>query len=431
MKKILLILSSSFSFMNAQLNYAGEINPLVMTRTSDQSQINLPFRLLSLDVGYTMGAIDIKTVSSVEHRYDKSESVYDLREVYLAYYPDWGEVKIGKQIHAWGAADGNNPTDNLNPYDYYHFFQPGTGQKIGTMSMATKLYFGNYQIEGVFIPKYKTNRMPFGEKDFPLVIIEEPKIDYPVDDELEFGIRIQTTVGESDFGLSIFSGNDRTPSVLTITPTIDNSGQRRIIPQLGYRTTTVWGLDFVTFAGDFTVRGEGAIFKTKTPLLKLNLFKISDNLYEFHQEVVYSQYVLQVEYTTEADIIISAQFIGSNVMKENYDWYHSLSRELVDFPVGEFHAGMGTPFALFAEKAILINSSTVFMDDRLEIKGTAMVNLDETGYMISTSLGYSPWINWKFEMGLLHFIGDKNDVENAFTLMEDFSHLRVGMFYNF
>lgn len=431
MKKILLILSSSFSFMNAQLNYAGEINPLVMTRTSDQSQINLPFRLLSLDVGYTMGAIDIKTVSSVEHRYDKSESVYDLREVYLAYYPDWGEVKIGKQIHAWGAADGNNPTDNLNPYDYYHFFQPGTGQKIGTMSMATKLYFGNYQIEGVFIPKYETNRMPFGEKDFPLVIVEEPKIDYPVDDELEFGIRIQTTVGESDFGLSIFSGNDRTPSVLTITPTIDKSGQRRIIPQLGYRTTTVWGLDFVTFAGDFTVRGEGAIFKTKTPLLKLNLFKISDNLYEFQQEVVYSQYVLQVEYTTEADIIISAQFIGSNVMKENYDWYHSLSRELVDFPVGEFHAGMGTPFALFAEKAILINSSTVFMDDRLEIKGTAMVNLDETGYMISTSLGYSPWINWKFEMGLLHFIGDKNDEENAFSLMEDFSHLRVGMFYNF
>ena len=430
MKNILLILSS-LSFMNAQFNYSGEINPLVMTRTSDQSQINLPFRLLSLDVGYTMGAIDIKTVSSVEHRYNKSESVYDLREVYLAYYPDWGEVKIGKQIHAWGAADGNNPTDNLNPYDYYHFFQPGAGRKISTMSMATKLYFRNYQIEGVFIPKYETNRMPFGEKDFPLVIVEEPKIDYPVDDELEFGIRIQTTVGESDFGLSIFSGNDRTPSVLTVTPTMDKSGQRRIIPQLGYRATTVWGLDFVTFSGDFTIRGEGAIFQTRTPLLKLNLFKISDNLYEFQQEVVYSQYVLQVEYTTEDDIMISAQFIGSNVMKKRYDWYHSLSRELVDFPVGEFHAGMGTPFALFAEKAILINSSTIIMDDRLEIKGTAMVNLDETGYMISTSLGYSPWINWKFEMGLLHFIGDKNDEENAFSLMEDFSHLKTAVFYNF
>jgi len=431
MKNILLILSSSLSFMNAQFNYSGEINPLVMTRTSDQSQINLPFRLLSLEVGYTMDAIDIKTVSSVKHRYDKSESVYDLREVYLAYYPDWGEVKIGKQIHAWGAADGNNPTDNLNPYDYYHLFQPGAGQKIGTMSMATKLYFGNYQIEGVFIPKYETNRMPFGEKDFPLVIVEEPKIDYPVDDELEFGIRIQTTVGESDFGLSIFSGNDRTPSVLTVTPTMDKSGQRRIIPQLGYRATTVWGLDFVTFSGDFTVRGEGAIFQTRTPLLKLNLFKISDNLYEFQQEVVYSQYVLQVEYTTEDDIMISAQFIGSNVMKKRYDWYHSLSRESVDFPVGEFQAGMGTPFALFAEKAILINSSTIIMDDRLEIKGTAMVNLDETGYMINTSLGYSPWINWKFEMGLLHFIGDKNDEENAFSLMEDFSHLKTAVFYNF
>ncbi|MBT7083926.1 MAG: hypothetical protein HN927_06730, partial [Candidatus Marinimicrobia bacterium] len=60
MKKISLILSL-FSFINAQLNFSGELNPLVMTRTSDQSQINLPFRIMSLDLGYTVGSLDIKT----------------------------------------------------------------------------------------------------------------------------------------------------------------------------------------------------------------------------------------------------------------------------------------------------------------------------------------------------------------------------------
>ncbi|MBN4081385.1 hypothetical protein JYT44_03370 [Caldithrix abyssi] len=337
MKILLLPLLILLTTAHAQFNYTGSFNPLVMTRLSDQSQINLPFRLLSMDFRYTMGSLDINTVSAVEHRYDESKSVYDLREVYLAYYPEWGEIKLGKQIHAWGTVDGNNPTDNLNPYDYYYIFKPGAGQKIGTLSFAAKMYFWNYQIEGVFIPKHGTNRIPYGEKDYPLALDIEPEIEYPVQDKLEFGIRIQTSIGDSDLGLSIFTGNDRVPSVSTINYLAAETGDRpTTIPQLGYRTTTVWGMDFVTFAGDLTIRGEGAIFKTKTPLLKLDLFKIPTNLYEFHQEVVYSQYVIQVEYTTALDITFSGQLIGNKVMKESYDWFHTLSKQLVEFPAPEF-----------------------------------------------------------------------------------------------
>ena len=428
--KILLILII-LSVASAQINYTGEMNPFIMTRTADQSQINLPFRLLSLDVGYSKGPLDLKTVSALEHRYNTSESVYDLREIYLAYYPDWGEVKLGKQIHAWGSADGNNPTDNLNPYDYYYLFKLGVGKKIGVWSLSTKLYYGDYQIEGVITPKYEKNRMPYGEKDFPLALAEEPKIEYPVDDELELGFRVQTTIGENDFGFSIFRGNDRSPSLAAINY-IDIQGQKpQMIPQLGYRTTTVWGLDFVTFIGDFTIRAEGAIFKTKTPMIKLNLFKIPTSLYEFQEEVNYSQYVFQIEYTTSSDILITAQLIGNQVGSESNDWYHSLSKELIEFPNPEFHPGMGTPFAMFSDQVLLFSSSGVLMDDRLELKGSAMLNLDKKGTMINASIGYSPWINWKFELAFIQFLGDNNDPENAFTKMENFSHTRLGLFYNF
>ena len=435
MKKISLILSL-FSFINAQLNFSGELNPLVMTRTSDQSQINLPFRIMSLDLGYTVGSLDIKTVSAVEYRYDSSKSSYNLREAYLAYYPEWGEVKFGKLIHVWGAVDGNNPTDNLNPYDYYYLFKQGVGQKIGTWSFSSKLYFGNYQVEGIFIPKHEVNRIPYGEKDYPLALPIEPRIEYPVQDEIEIGIRIQTSIGEADFGVSIFKGNDRTPSISTIKyypSDIDiPDSYEKIIPQLGYRATTVWGLDFVTFIGDFTLRGEGAIFKTQSSILKLNLFEIQTNLYELYQDIVYSQFVLQGEYTTVSDINLSAQLIGNKVGEENYEWYHSSSKELVNFPkLDKFRPGMGTPFAMFSELALILSSSGVLMDDRLELKGNAMINLDKTGTMFSASVGYSPWMNWKFELGLVQFKGDKDDLENAFTKMEDFSHTKLGLYYNF
>ena len=92
---------------------------------------------------------------------------------------------------------------------------------------------------------------------------------------------------------------------------------------------------------------------------------------------------------------------------------------------------MGTPFAMFSDQVLLFSSSGVLMDDRLELKGSAMLNLDKKGTMINASIGYSPWINWKFELAFIQFSGDNNDPENAFTKMENFSHTRLGLFYNF
>lgn len=432
--KILLFISI-FSGLKGQLNYSGELNPYVMNRTSDRSQINLPYRLLSLDLGYTLGNWDLKTNSAIEYRNQPSESVFDLREIYLAYFPEWGEVKIGKQIHAWGSADGNNPIDNLNPYDYYYLFEPGVGKKLGTWSFSTKIYYRNYQIEGVITPKYEANRYPYGEKDYPISRPVKPEIEYPVKDQLEMGFRVQTTLGESDLGFSVFKGNDRAPSLATLKyyPKNDNQpdSEEQIIPQLGYRTTTVWGLDFVTFMGNFTIRGEGAIFKTQSPLLQLNLFKIPINLYELHHEIVYSQYVFQIEYITASGFTIMGQILGNNVSNQQYDWFHTLSNELITFGPPEFQPGMGTPFAIFSDQSFLLSSSGTLMNGRLELKGAAMMNIGEKGNMFSASAAYSPWENWNVELATTFFSGDKDDPENTFGKMEDFSHTRVGLYYNF
>ena len=97
----------------------------------------------------------------------------------------------------------------------------------------------------------------------------------------------------------------------------------------------------------------------------------------------------------------------------------------------KFSPGMGTPFAIFSDQALLLSSSGVFMDDRLDLGGNIMMNLDEKGQMIGANIAYSPLINWKIEIGFTIFSGDKNNLENRFTLMEDFSNTRVGIIYNF
>ena len=102
-----------------------------MYRLSDKSEISLPFRITKGEIGYSIGDFEFKINSALEYRWLNNETEFQFREAYVLWYPSWGELKVGKQIHAWGSVDGNNPTDNLNPYDYYYIFFSGSERKVG------------------------------------------------------------------------------------------------------------------------------------------------------------------------------------------------------------------------------------------------------------------------------------------------------------
>jgi hypothetical protein len=295
--------------LSAQLHYSGSAQPTGMFRSSDGSEISLPFRMAELKLGYTLGNFDIKTSSSLEYRWSTGETEFDLREAYAVWYPRFGEVKVGKQIHAWGAADGNNPTDNLNAYDYYYLFLPGTDRKIGSLSAAVSAYLGAWQIEAIVIPEHVPNRYTFGEEDFPIKPPFEPGEYIKVEGPLEYGARLQTTVGESDLSVSYFEGHDRGFSLIGMNYLqLQSVNMVLPLPQFGYRSTSVLGGDFVTFFGDLTLRGEMGFFMTEN-----EANDCCDALLPLEAE--YLQYVLQGEVTGPFDIQFSGQFIGSTVQK--------------------------------------------------------------------------------------------------------------------
>ncbi len=382
-----------------QINYTGSIKPGNMYRLSDQSEISLPFRLGEQEVGYSLGDFEIKTNSALEYRWSNNENEFQLREAYLMWYPSWGEVKVGKQIHAWGAVDGNNPTDNLNPYDYYYMFLPGAERKVGTVSGSLKYYWNDWQFEGVFIPEHEGNRFPFGETAFPLDFpMSAPEL---MDEERgsEFGFRIQTTLGSSDLSLSYFDGRDRSFSYVGIT----NS-----MPSFFYRNTSVLGFDLVSFIGDFTNRFEIGYFSTEND---------AESDMKTLNDASYIQFTGQVEYSTENDIMFSLQIIGSEISEIN----GTMTKD-------EFQHGMGTPFASFTDLGLSFSLSANYLDDALELMGNTFIDLKDSQSMLGVSAKYSPMDNWKLNLSISKFMGEEG---TQFHNMEDFSHLKVGLEYHF
>ena len=394
--------------MLGQINYTGSIKPGNMYRLSDQSEISLPFRLAEAEVGYSLGDFEIKTNSVLEYRWSNNENEFQLREAYLMWYPSWGEVKVGKQIHAWGAVDGNNPTDNLNPYDYYYMFLPGAERKVGTISGSLKYYWNDWQMEGVFIPEHEGNRFPFGEEAFPLDIpMVAPKL---MDEEpgSEFGFRFQSTLGSSDFSLSYFDGRDQSFSYVGVTDSM---------PSFFYRKTSVLGFDLVSFIGGFTNRFEIAHFSTK---IDVN----PDTLY--FDNAAYIQYAEQIEYTTPNDIMLSVQLIG--YIEGDISWQEIEGNRSAQTSAPELIPGMGTPFASFTDLGLSFSASANYYDDALELMGNTFIDLKDSQSMLGVSAKYSPKDNWKLNMSVSKFTGEEG---TQFHEMEDFSHLKVGLEFHF
>ena len=411
--------------VSAQLNYSGSVHPAGMFRSSDGSQISLPFRMSELKLGYTLGNFDFKTSSSLEYRWSSGETEFDLREAYAVWYPSFGEVSVGKQIHAWGAADGNNPTDNLNAYDYYYLFLPGTDQKIGSISAAASVYIGAWQIEAIIIPEHEPNRYTFGEEDFPIKPPFEPQEYIKVDEPLEYGVRVQTTVGESDFSVSYFEGHDRGFSLMGMNYLqLQSVNMVLPLPQFGYRSTSVLGGDFVTFFGDLTLRGEMGYFMTENEDYDCCAALLA-------MQAEYQQYVLQGEVTGPFDIQFSGQLIGSTVLKVEGLTFNQPDTSRTELTKDSFVPGMGTPFAMFAEQGIMLSATGNLMDNSLELRATTFVNLEEAGLMGGFGVAYSPLENWEVELGLTQFFGDEADPTNPFTQLEDFSHISAGFKFSF
>ena len=230
---------------------------------------------------------------------DVKRNKLNLPEFFADLYFDDSDLRIGKQVVAWGKADSVNPTDNINPEDSSNLFEE---EEIGVPAIKVNYYIDDFNIEGVFVPTFTPTRLPPLDTRLSVVDISESPL--PINDpELpsnnihnsQYGIRVSTTYKGWDFSASFYDGINNFPNVrleqdFSITPI--------------YNKIRVIGADFATTFNRWGVHGEAAQF-------------LSDG----DREDSYIQYVLGIDYKRsdiifEHDLFAIVEYIGEHVTEE-------------------------------------------------------------------------------------------------------------------
>ena len=409
----------------AQLHLHGDVNPLVRI-TRGQRVMDLPHRFVTIEGRRQGSSVGMFFATALEYRPGRDSLTLELREAYAEVYTGLGDWRFGKQIITWGAADGNNPTDNISPYDFYYLFLPGASRKMGTLAASANLYLGSLNLTAVMVPLFRPNRIPLNEPDFPIFggsgnpFGNLPVGEIPVERELgnsEVALRIGLPLSRVDLSLSYFSGHDR---MFTPIPWI-NPISSMMIPDsitLHYLSTQVIGGDLVTFIGGFAVRAEAAYFMTED----------DEGILPFIRNP-YWQYVLQLDYSG-GQATYMAQYLGTYITKlDGDDIYYPLGTITEDDNERDnLPPKLGMPFAAIAQNAVMITASRDFSDGRYSVRGQTLYDLDHGGYMLGGQVTVGLEEAFDIEVGLTMLGGDE---ESRLYAMRDFSHLSLALKYSF
>ena len=484
MIRIVIFFIFSFIFTSPSLNidHSGYTNVYAINRISDASIIKVPFRLLSYDFNIDYKQFGISSKFGIEHKIQNFDSnaplsniMYNLisnnnvdyktefRELYLSFFPSFGELKFGKQLHSWGSVDINSPLDILNPTDYYYLFTDSDETKIGRESIVLDLYIKSLKMEFIVMNDHIPNNIPTSDPDFPITLPAAAK-DYQfldLDNPIEYGAYIQNSFSNMDLAAYYFSGYDRTFNLYGANVFSDDSDVNTLTDTIfSYRKTNMYGLSNVTFIGDLTLRADLAYFETDAgddsiesrpysgqDLLSnyLDFNTLLSSTY-FDVSAKYYQYCIQLEYPLPFDIDFTTQLFGYETLEVNGNFVDidipnfEISLDATDL----FFPGMGSSMSTLCKNGLVLNFTKTIMDDMLELQFTNLLDLKDKGRLTQFQLSYD--ISDNINLSFLFYKGKGNadkypdiiETEDfnesllyPFNAMEDFSHIRAQLQYFF
>ena len=467
---LLLITTTKSETINT---YKGYVDFYYISRLSDQSIINIPYRIFSLNVDHQNGDLMLRSTIALEHKLRKdtyflsnnspTDFELDMRELYLQMFTSWGEIRLGKIIHTWGNADENSPVDIASPFDYYYTFDSGIDKKLAIFSSAIDVYMENMKLGLIFSPLHNTHRTPQNDDEFPIKLPVSPSEDQIMKIDglpYELGAYINKSFSFGDISLNYFTGYDRLFNLSGVNgfghgPSLSNP---YIDVVYGYRKTNVTGLGSTLFFGDLEFRGDVAVFNTEDE--NNSISRTSPYLPEFYDSLHYSyplnekaryfQTTVQLEAELPFDIKFVGQFFNYDTLDYSSDSLpldEDVSIPNLEISVDEldpkniFTPGYGSSLAIMTKKALILSLEKKFFDDQLILKASSIFDIDNTDYdgtypgsILSFEAAYTIIDNLELTIGYTNINGDKDHPlgENyRLYIMEDFSHIRADLKYSF
>ena len=250
----------------------------------------------------------------------------EIREAYADLYDflvPGLDLRLGRQVIAWGTADKINPTSNLSPYDYEDFFD--FGAKLGVNALRAIYTRDPWSLEVDVVPVFTPATLPPAEWSgamMPLAPSQLPPLTVlrnthfavatpePTAENTQVGVKLGTTLADWDLSVSYYRGFDGLPLADTIRfVPVDTTLLSDLEAHLVYPRIQVFGADL---AGSFRSVGlwaEGALVVPETfvqviypawqPLL------VKDTLLK----KPYLKFVLGGDYTFKNGLYVNAQYI--------------------------------------------------------------------------------------------------------------------------
>lgn len=224
---------------------------------------------LDSETGFLGATAQIKALPSLGERFDGklearvtnpalgkgADTEGRLLEGYVTTHFAKADLRLGKQIVAWGRADGINPTDNLTPRDYTVLLPFENDQRFGATAARLDVFPSPEHTVTLFAtPFFEPSEVPLPATGFAFTeVTPERSLS-----NTQLGLRLNK-VGEGfDWSVSAFRGFSLLPDarLFSSAPTVP-------ILELHYDRITVLGADFARNFGRFGFRGEAAYVDTR------------------------------------------------------------------------------------------------------------------------------------------------------------------------
>jgi hypothetical protein len=228
-------------------------------------------------LGTQLNSFSFKMVEPTDYFWTAASNMnfgLHLKEAYVEFPLGDVDVRLGKQVFSWGLADGNNPTDILNPRRLGTRVTTSLDeQKMGVWAVASTWNLPNNlgTISGAWLPLSVSNDLPLSALNqtvFPGSIIPPIPKQVVVFEELtSWSFLPQDSEGgvRALFYLGPFSTSLSYATVLDRFPDFDISTSFVPLPPPGTSTTTYtpkrWRQH--RFGWDFTILAEGWDFRTE------------------------------------------------------------------------------------------------------------------------------------------------------------------------
>jgi len=481
--------------------FTGNANFYYISTLDDGEIIRMPYRMLNTTFANRHNnfefvgklALEYQPQNSYSYKMDDPQDfLFDLRELYMAWFLDFGEIRIGKQIQSWGFVDENSPLDNSCAYDYNFLFETGADRKIATTALSTDLYYKNLTFGFTASPFHSINRLPASNSEFPIDLPVIPN-DYQFmesDKSGEYGAYMQLSTDMIDLGISYFNGYDRIYNFAGVNIAATAEGNVYAVRDysLGpdnpdaytlaqdtvftYRKTEVLGLGGAAIIKDLTLRADAGYFTStytknniERPYYNPDPFfpspgdELNDTPFESIpslETAEYYQVTIQAEYDLPSNINLLVQYFEYDTL--SYKSQSPLKADepciQIDTPPVEicgfdpydfFYPGMGSPLALMVNKAILGGISKSFLNDRLTLQIRNLMDLEYKGYFLELNTDYKLTDRVTSTFAINYINGDEthpNSIKNKgedyekaldypLNQMEDFSHIRMQIKYSF